>query len=195
MQTTNQIVVDPLTSSPQISAANLFVSNFTSHPAVHGMKGLVTLFVVARPVVPFQNKKIAGWKAFPLAVTTPGGWGENLISTQVYQFDASEDFKGPVCIAVAAESELSRGRVVAVGDSEFVTNSQLGNLGNQEFLSGIVKWVMGRKNMIHLPPKKFTKVQLHLNKQQMRQIFFASIVVLPLLSLGLGLVVWSRRCS
>lgn len=192
IETKNQVVVDPSTGSPQVSAANLFVANYPKHPAVAQMTGLITLFVVTRPILP--NSTVEDWAVSPLATTTPNGWGESQITTQVYQFDPAVDLKGPIAVAVAAESKgSSKGRVVVVGDSEFVTNSQIGNLGNQEFLAGISKWLLAQESWITLPSKKVKEVQLHLNQTQMRQIFWSSLVGLPLMSLGFGVIVWSRR--
>lgn len=188
----NQVVVDPSTGSPQISAANLFVANYGEHESMKNLKGVVTLFVVARPVFPVKEQ--TDWNVSALATTTPNGWGETQITTQVYQYDKGVDLLGPVSIAVAAQAKDKKsGRVVVVGDSEFATNSQLGNLGNQTFFSSIVKWAMGKKHLIELPAKKIRQIRLHLNASQMKKIFWLSIVGLPLISLGLGAMVWSRR--
>ncbi len=188
----NQVVVDPSTGSPQISAANLFVSNYTEHPAIQQMKGVVTLFVVARPF--FDKEESDVWTVSPLAITTPNGWGEASVTSQVYQFDRGQDTKGPVVVAVAVESQDPvKGHVVIVGDSEFVTNSQLGNVGNQDFLTSNLRWLLAQQNWITLPPKRIQEVQLHLNKKEMTQIFWSSVVFLPFMSLCLGTFVWSRR--
>ncbi len=195
------IVVDPKQQLPFGSAANLFVTTYTQHPIVQKMKTLMTLFPLARSVRPAQSLP-KDLTVTPLALTSDAGWGETKTSVETFQFNAGEDLKGPVSIAVAAERTPStppdgqrpaRTRLVAIGDSEFVINAQLGNIGNRDFLLGAVYWLMEQEQRIGIGPKPLESLQLNLTGRQLKRVFWFSFLTMPLVCGVLGVGVWWLR--
>jgi ABC-type uncharacterized transport system involved in gliding motility auxiliary subunit len=132
-----------------------------------------------------------------LAKTTSYGWGETQTTVNEFQFNEGEDKKGPVSIAVAMEKKLEgekTARMVVIGDSDFTGNSQLGNLGNKDFFFNVIHWLVRQEKKIAIGPKIPEQVNLNLNASQMGQVFWETIIGLPLLSLALGgAVLWRRR--
>ena len=192
----NDIVVDPAKKLPFISPANLFVGEYGHHPITEKMHGLATLFPLVRSVSEAKNPP-AGYSVVGLANTTPYGWGETKTGDTAFQFNEGEDKKGPVSIAVAVEKKLEGGkitRMVVIGDSDFISNSQVGNLGNKDFFLNIIHWLVQQEKKIAIGPKIPEQVNLNLNAVQMSQIFWQTIVGLPLLTLVFGgTVLWRRR--
>jgi hypothetical protein len=161
----DDIVVDPARQLPFVSAANLFVTEYAPHPLVEKMKTLATLFPLARSVKP------EGVVVTPLALTSPGGWGETQTSAQPFEFTEGQDLKGPASIAAAAERTIPAqgetpaavARMVVIGDSDFATNAQLPNVGNRDFGS------------------------------QLTGVFWFSFLALPLALGALGALMWWTR--
>ncbi len=187
------IVVDPERQLPFVSAANLFVTTYTEHPIVGKMKTLMTLYPLARSVRP-ATPSPEGIAAAPLALTSEAGWGETQTAATPFAFNAGEDLPGPVSIAVAAERAAPlRTRLVVVGDSDFVANDQLGNIGNRDFLYGALYWLLGEEQRIGIGPKAIESLKLSLTGGQLAGLCGFSILALPI-GLGLlGAIMWFVR--
>jgi len=215
MEVGMDIVVDPSRRLPFVSAANLFVTDYTEHPIVKKMKTLMTLFPLARSVRPAEPAP-ASLTVTPLAMTSEAGWGETQTSVERFQFDEGQDIEGPVSIAVASErlsaapaaqaagqptsptltpaaSTAAPTRFVVIGDSDFIANAQLGNVGNRDFLLGAVYWLIEQERRIGISPKTIASMKLHLTGGQMTGISLFSFLALPSLFGLLGVGMWLLR--
>ena len=194
------IVVDPARQLPFVSAANLFVTEYTIHPLVEKMKTLATLFPLARSVRPAQTLP-EGMAVTALALTSAKGWGETQTAVNTFEFNESQDLKGPVSIAVAAERTISapdgkssaKARLVVIGDSDFAINAQLPNAGNRDFLLGAVYWLTEQEQLIGIGPKPLNTVKLNLTGQQLTGVGWFSFLALPLACGLLGALMWWTR--
>jgi len=198
----NDIVVDPSRQLPFVSAANLLVTDYTEHPIVEKMGTLVTLYPLARSARPSQPAP-AGLTVTPLASTSPEGWGETQTSVSTFQFDEGQDLTGPVSIAVAAERAPAAGaaggeapppsRLVVVGDSDFVANSQLSNVGNRDLVLGVTYWLIEQEQLIGIGPKPIESIHLNLTGPQLSGIFWFSFLAMPGVVGALGAGMWWVR--
>lgn len=190
----NNIVVDPARRLPFVSAANLFVTDYGDHPIVGKMKTLMTLFPLARSVTPLSPAP-EGISASRLLMTSDAGWGETDTADERFQFNEGQDTRGPVSIAVAVEKAApTQSRLVIVGDSEFLINAQLGNVGNKDFAMGAIYWLTEQEELIGISAKPVESIKLSLTNGQLNGIFWFSFLGLPLLFGGLGVAMWwSRR--
>jgi len=191
----NKVVVDPSSGLPYISAANLFISQYTPHPIVKSMKGVATLFVLTRPVKP-AAVPAKDWAVFPLAFTSPQGWGESKIINPVYEYNEGEDLLGPVSVGVAVQPKKGasvKGRVVVLGDSEFITNTQLQNVGNRDLVYNVIQWLLKEEEFVSVAPKKGDSIELHLNQDEASRLFWISMVWIPFMGLSFGGILWWRR--
>lgn len=210
------VVVDPANRLPFISAANLLIANYTEHPIVNKMQRLATLFPLARSVRPVEPAPDA-LEVTPLAMTSEAGWGETQTSVERFQFDEGQDVAGPVSIAVAVERQPAESaaqtdqpaptpaqtspetstpapsRLVVIGDSDFIANAQLGNVGNRDLLLGAVYWLIEQEQRIGISPKTIESLKLHLTGGQMTGISLFSFLALPSLFGLLGVGMWLLR--
>ncbi len=198
------VVVDPARQLPFVSAANLFVTSYTDHPIVSKMSTLMTLFPMARSVRPVEPAP-EGLAVTALALTSDAGWGETTPEQTTYERNEGVDRAGPVSIAVAAERRPAaageapagaaqpRARLVVVGDSEFVVNAQLANVGNRDFLMSAVLWLTEQEQLIGIGPKTLDSIKLHLTTQQLTGVFWFSLLALPCGIGTLGVVMWLAR--
>ena len=188
------IVVDPTRQLPFVSAANLLVTDYTQHPIVEKMRTLVTLFPLARSVRPSQPAP-DGIAVTPLAVTSSAGWGEAQTGVDTFQFDEGQDVKGPVSIAVASERAAAERptRLVVIGDSEFIMNAQLSNVGNRDLLLGTLYWLIEQEQLIGIGPKAIESIKLSLTAPQLNRIFWFSFLAMPGVVGLLGTGMWWLR--
>jgi hypothetical protein len=124
-----------------------------------------------------------------------------------------EDLAGPVPVAVAieveragevapadgeeAEGEDARGRLVVVGDSDFLASGFVSSteLVNYEVASAMLGWLTQRQALIAIPPRRMDAVPLNLTESDVAGIAFRVLVLIPLASIFLGIAVWWNRRS
>jgi ABC-type uncharacterized transport system involved in gliding motility auxiliary subunit len=192
----DDLVVDPDRRLPFVGLESVYVSDFRTHPVVEGMKGLAVLFPIARSVTTTAAKGITSTQ---LLTTSSGGWGETdiagiLAGKPVAKGDT--DIKGPVSLGVAAEpdgKDAKPWRIVAFGDSDFLTNASIQSLGNMTLGLNAINWLAKREAALGIPPRAPEQVQLFLSAAQMRTVTLVSLLGLPGAAILLGVAVWWRR--
>ncbi|MBI3990824.1 MAG: GldG family protein [Candidatus Omnitrophica bacterium] len=196
----NNIVVDPSMRLPFVSGANLIINDYPYHDVVKEMKGSATIYFLACSVQPSAGVK-EGLKVKSIAQTSEKGWGETRTDEETLTYNAGEDKKGPLSIAVVVEEESAGDekakalRVIVVGDSDFASNGQIGSLGNSDFFMNSVNWLIGKEGMLGINPKVPEYVKLTLTARQANITLLLSIAGLPILTIALGVIVWWRRRS
>ena len=192
------IVVDSARQLPGVRPENLFIVTYTKHPIVQQMKTFMTLFPLARSVRPTEPLP-AGLAVTALAMTSESGWGETQTSTEPFKFDEDVDLKGPVPIAVAAErrpvspSGGTNTRLVVIGDSDFIINAQLTNVGNRDLLLGAFYWLIEQEQLIGIGPKTLEALKLNLTSKELGGMSWFSFLVMPLACGLAGIGVWWAR--
>ncbi len=92
------------------------------------------------------------------------------------------------------EQEVLRaGRVVVVGDGDFLANTYLANAGNLDLGVRIANWLAGDVRLLEIPPRTAPDLSLALTETQATLIGFGFLAALPALLLGTGLTIWWRR--
>lgn len=173
------------------------VVNYTKHEAVRRMKD-PTFFPVARTVQPSTDIP-DHLQVSPLALTSEGSWAESdlvLLEEGRYSFDMKQDVAGPLPIAVAVETKKPEGgRMVIVGDSDFVTNGYLSLSDNFNFAMEILKWAGRDSRFIHVRERRAPFKPLLLKTGEKNGLLFLVLVVYPLalfVPIGLYLFIRSR---
>ena len=189
----HDIVIDPARQLPGVRPENLFIVTYTQHPIVQKMRTFMTLFPLARSVQPAKELP-AGTTVTRLAMTSDAGWGETHTSPPEFTFDPATDLKGPVSIAVAAERVLpTHSRLVAFGDSDFIINGQLSNVGNRDLLLGAFYWLIEQEQLIGIGPKTLEAAKLSLTGAELRTVLWFGLLAMPLACGLAGAGVWWGR--
>ena len=148
----------------------------------------------------------------PIAQTSQRSWAESDPSAAsnpaAVKFDEGQDQRGPLTLAVAAESapsqppategeQAKKARLYAVGSSRFVTNEvfQLGpQIGNVDLFVNAATWLAGDDELVAIRPKPQDNRTLFLTGAQQNFVLVSSILFLPAIVLAAGVAVWwSRR--
>ena len=106
---------------------------------------------------------------------------------------------GPFDLAIA--SEITGGsKILVFGNGVFLTDKALSSQyssyfteGANYFLSTIVNWMQDKTDQTTISPKLVSPKALTVTQGQAKGISIVLIGVLPLLIMGCGFVVWSRR--
>ncbi len=84
-------------------------------------------------------------------------------------------------------------RIVAIGDSDFATNGDLGIGGNRDLFLNIVNWLAQQENLISIRPRDPEDRRDHPDGGQDRFIFWLTVLIIPGLILLAGVQTWWRR--
>lgn len=86
------------------------------------------------------------------------------------------------------------GRIVVVGDADWVNNSRLTVLYNEDLALNMVAWLNGdAEETISIRPRTRRASRITLTEAQGWGVFYATVLLLPELVLLCGLAVWWRR--
>jgi ABC-type uncharacterized transport system involved in gliding motility auxiliary subunit len=80
-----------------------------------------------------------------------------------------------------------------VGDSDFASNSYLGIQGNRDLFLNTVGWLAQQENLISIRPHEADDRRITMTAQTQRLVTWASILGIPLVVFGLGILSWTRR--
>jgi ABC-type uncharacterized transport system involved in gliding motility auxiliary subunit len=177
---------------------------------------VMTFFPMARSLAPKTDSR-EDVEVTQLVKASDDSWGEldteSLLSEQRASYDEGRDLKGPMCMAVAvalkeksegAEPPLTPGQtpeeaakekhvLVAVGDSDFVTNKWLQE-GNPDLFMNSVNWLAEEEELVSIRPKDQEQAQVQrLTGRQLRLVTYSSIFAIPILLLIAGGSVWWKR--
>ena len=83
--------------------------------------------------------------------------------------------------------------MVIFGNSQFMMNTQINNLGNKDFLLNSVHWLLRKENLISITAKTPENAHLTMTAQEMSSLFWKFVLGIPISVLVVGGVVWSRR--
>lgn len=145
-------------------------------------------------------KDIQTW---PLILAAEEFWGETDYvpdEKKGVRYDDGIDAGQPLYVAMAAaRGGVSDGRVavesaklIAVGNCEFALDAALNPQG-LDFLLSSMNWLLNRNQMTGVMPKTIQHFSLNLTDRQLSAIAFYTLIVIPGVTLLMGIIAWWRR--
>ena len=208
----NDAIVDRLQSLFG-QAMSPMAAQYADHDITRELRE-VTLFPMARSVRPRApgGEEDHGWSFVELVRTGDNSWAETDLD-QLFAEGIAEpgpdDLPGPVSLAVAgrprlaspppapAEGEpmtLPDPRLVVFGDSDFAANQAIDAYRNRDLFLNSVNWLLGDVEAISIRPNKARASRLTLSTEQLSQIRYLALFVLPqAIAIAGVLAWWSRR--
>jgi ABC-type uncharacterized transport system involved in gliding motility auxiliary subunit len=200
----NDVIVD-LTN--QRDPATPIAATYPNHAITEGFNRVLTAYPFARSVTPLTGT--GGKMPQTFVETGPNSWAETdlkkLMGSGVRIEDREGDKQGPISLAVAVSAPAANApeskdggqkpetRVVAIGDSNFITNAVLGIQGNQDLFLNVVNWVAQQENLIAIRAKDPEDRRVNMTPDQQRWVFWLSVFIIPGMILGAGVRSWWRR--
>ncbi|MEO5762110.1 MAG: Gldg family protein [Vicinamibacteria bacterium] len=191
------------------------VTDYPSHEINRDLKGTMSAYDMARSITPVTPPP-AGVVVQELAKTSRKSWGESDITLKEPIAFTDKDTAGPLNLAVAVTvksgaepppapdadpdaprpaSSTKEGRVIAVGDSNFASNSLLTFQANQDLFLNMIAWLAQDSDLISIRPKDPDVHHLDLTMTEQRNILIFSLFLLPGFFIVWGMVNWWRRRS
>jgi ABC-type uncharacterized transport system involved in gliding motility auxiliary subunit len=179
---------------------------------------VITAYPVARSVTAAAGGA-SGRIAQSFIETSSQSWAETDLKalasgSRVALDEAAGDKPGPISIAAAVSADAPESaaqapdasaegadgtparpqtRVAVIGDSDFAANGFLGVSGNQDLFLNTVNWLAQQENLIAIRPRDAEDRRVTLTAERQRFTFYISVLGLPLLVLGAGILTWWRR--
>ncbi len=79
------------------------------------------------------------------------------------------------------------------GDSDFVTDGEIGNAGNLTLALNAFNWLADRTESLGIPPREIEQVNLFLSADQLDAILLLVLVAMPGAAIVVGMLIWRRR--
>jgi ABC-type uncharacterized transport system involved in gliding motility auxiliary subunit len=173
--------------------------------------GLITMFPLVRAM---QLPTAGEWHAEPFLQTGASAWLDTSVSLDapaqpVTLEKKPGDVGGPLTIGAILTRDLKPDpgtaapakpadapksqRVVLVGDSDFLSNQVLDNVGNKQLGLNIIQWLASRDGQLNIDVPKAPDTSLYLPGWAMILISIGFTLLLPLLLVGYGATRWLSR--
>lgn len=139
------------------------------------------------------------WLATELLITSNNSWSEQGDYSQSVEFDPLVDIRGPLSIGLAQQRQLTLNnrsiaqRAVIIGDSDFLSNQQLGHGANLQFILNSLNWLTQNEQLLHISPKNAPDLQLELSATSASALGIFFLIGMPVLLLSAGAYIWLRR--
>jgi ABC-type uncharacterized transport system involved in gliding motility auxiliary subunit len=197
-----EAVVDPL-SHYSTDAEMVAVTAYEPNPMTRNIS--MTFFPGIRPLLPVQPAP--GITIAPMFSSSRDSYTRPVQPVAVREAGASSpaarsrtDQPGPRVLAVAAEGQLPGApagapplRAIIVGDGDFASNSFLPYLANSDLALSMLRWLVREERLTTVASRIPVPPMILLTGAQMKTIFLAVEVLLPLLVMAIGAIVWWRR--
>lgn len=188
----NDVIVDNVVKLAEGATLVLqpLVNTFVKHPITEDFKEGIIL-TTANSIIRTAN---ASNKVIELAFSGEKSWAESnlklIFSDNPKASFETGDKKGPVCIAIASEE---KGRIVAIGDSDFVSNLNIRQLYNRDFFLNSLNWVIGQEEALSIRASSIQGSTKKISEDELKKIFLFSGLLFPEMIILSGLVMWWRR--
>ena len=116
---------------------------------------------------------------------------ENSAADIMKQLRSNEPEKTAAAPVVKTDRKPSK--IIVIGDSDFATNSFFHVMGNGQLFLNAVNFLSASDNLIGLEPRTFDIPRVEMTNIQMKITFILSLIAIPLLMAGLGMVVWWKQ--
>ncbi|PIS27964.1 MAG: hypothetical protein COT43_07800 [Candidatus Marinimicrobia bacterium CG08_land_8_20_14_0_20_45_22] len=180
------------------------ISDYTSHPIVKDMKGIMTFFPMARSVKAMSTEGSTGILVDEIALTGANSYAVSNVD-QVLKTGRvdikSASAKGSIPVICATTIDLkasgmngqSKARIVTVGDSDFASNAYFPSQGNGDLFMNIVSWLLSDEDLISIRPKAPDIRLVEMSPAQIKTVFWLTVIILPAIAFGIGIMVFIRR--
>ena len=93
----------------------------------------------------------------------------------------------------ASDAESRESRIVLVGDSDFATNAYSTTSANGDFLRMTVSWLAEDADLVAVQSRDPENRRVNLTRRESTLMFWATVILMPLVTLVFGMAVWLRR--
>ncbi len=149
--------------------------------------------------VPAADKVPKGLSMMPLFLSSPSSVGKTNVRAVAANPDNPDNLKqspgdlsGPLVLAVAAQNETTKARLLVMGNSDWVLNDMVTTFDGYVLWTNIMDWLTQYLSNIMVTPT-VTQLPLITDSATLNVVLLITLIVLPgLVLLAGGLVWWNR---
>jgi ABC-type uncharacterized transport system involved in gliding motility auxiliary subunit len=166
--------------------------SYGTHAITKDFEGTMTFFPMSRSV---EATSGSGVTTTDLMKTSEDSWAETEISAGKVAFDEGKDKKGPITLGVAASKTEGdkEARLVVIGDSDFAANQFAGVQRNGDLFMNSINWLAQDEDLISIRPKNPADRRVSMTEADQNQLFWITLVFMPLATIGSGVYIWWKR--
>jgi len=193
----NNVVRDPQNTA---GGWDVYTDHFGDHPIVKPLRDTQIHMNLPRSIEKRPGSRVDSAKIQELAFTGQKGQVVTDIRNGT-PYPNPRDRRGTISLGAALEkgsvegvsAERGSARMVVMGDSIFLGNQGIESLGNRDFASLTVNWLLDRPWLLAISPRPIEEYRLNLSRSQMAALRWVLMAAIPAGSLLLGVFVWARR--
>jgi len=181
------------------------VLEYKMHPITEKMQ-YFTLFTVAAAIQVSINQTSEKsdttanpWIQSVLLISSENSWAETGDLSSIVEFNPTEDTQGPLTLGVAQQRQIEINqqaiaqRVVVIGDTDFLSNANIGHGANLNFIIKTMNWLAEDDQFITISPKTAPDLTLKLSATYTSIIGLFFLLGLPLILFSSGAYIWFKR--
>ena len=206
-----EMLVDPLSSAAGVEPQVLLgFSASKDHPVTRDFPHSAVAANFFMPLTASLTVNAPeGFTVTPLVRSSAQAWAESdwqALKAGGARFQAGQDRKGPMDIAVAVEATAAAPakagepapaatgpRLAVFANSTFGANSVFDKVGNRDLFLNSVAWLAGNEQLISIRPTEDNEGIKAFNAGILNLVLVISVFLLPLALVGAGVFVWLRR--
>jgi len=173
------------------------INDYANHP-IGEATSTVTLFPTA--IALEAESTTSDWQQVSLLNSQDNVWSKatDINKGTSLEFEQGSDTPGPLSLGYlltrmfTADKEKQQ-RIAIIGDSDFVSNSYIGNAANLELGIALINWLAQDDELISIPIKTTIDNSLDLSRTQSIVIGLGFLIVMPLILFGFAFIIWRQR--
>ena len=195
-------IVDPTAQMMNVKDPSFsIITNYPAHVITRDFQ-YISIFPKAVGII--HNDADENWFALPFLQTVPRSWSETGILKGAVDYNADKDFVGPLSIGISLtrkdkkekmNKHLKKQRIVILGDSDFLSNTYLGNQGNLNLGHNIINWISNDDDFISIPSSSAVDAQFNISELMGAVIGLFFLIIVPVGLLISGVFIWYKRRS
>ena len=131
-----------------------------------------------------------------LAYSSDKSWGEKRVLdfvTGEQSFNRGEDVMGPLDLVISWEHKQDKSKMIVFGNSSFISNSYQRFGSHFTFFLNSLSWLVNEKGIISFDLPSVDNSPIFVSQHQLGVIFYISVILVPLLLMGLACYFYLRR--
>jgi len=178
------------------------ILEYHRHPITNTMQ-YFTLFTTATAISANNNSTDSNWISTDLLITSSSSWSETNSLQKTVEYNEVQDLIGPLSIGIAqqrqieiatkTEKQKASQRIVVIGDSDFISNQNLGQGANLSFILNTFNWLTTNNRLITIAAKNAPDTQLNLSSPTAAIIGLVFLFFIPLAFFISGVAIWFKR--
>jgi ABC-type uncharacterized transport system involved in gliding motility auxiliary subunit len=194
------IDLDPTSQTP---SGDLMISRYADHPITSILinNNIAVRLGLSRSIREDLGRDLSQpIVQTPLLFSSDNAWGESAYqSNPPFEFNKAVDLEGPLPVAMLAERSLQQfgirlGPKLAIfGSGDFLSNQQLGFLGNFPLALNTVRWLLDEEPQVQALPRPIYRTLILLTSSQMSNLRLLMSIAIPGIFVCIAILVYFLR--